>query len=215
MNNALALELFGYLGSLLILVSMIMTSVVKLRVINLIGSAVFASYAVLIHSYPTALLNVCLVAVNVYQLVKLRNTAGKNYEVRAVSAEEGFVRWFIDKYYDDIKKYFPSFEIDDPDATEGFAVFFENRAAGIMLGKKTDDRFDILLDYTMPAFRDCSVGEYLYGIMPSCGIRHLSCRSDCLAHIEYMEKMGFVSAGDGTYLKKDLDSRDKEALSGL
>ena len=41
MNGALALELFGYLGSLLILVSMLMTSVVKLRIINLIGSAIF------------------------------------------------------------------------------------------------------------------------------------------------------------------------------
>ena len=50
MNQALALELFGYLGSFLVLISMLMTSVVRLRIINLIGSAIFAAYAILIRS---------------------------------------------------------------------------------------------------------------------------------------------------------------------
>ena len=59
MSASLALELFGYLGSVLVLVSMLMTSVVRLRIINLIGSAIFATYAILIRSYPTALLNGC------------------------------------------------------------------------------------------------------------------------------------------------------------
>ena len=44
MNSAMALELVGYLGSVLVLISMLMTSVVRLRVINLIGSAIFAAY---------------------------------------------------------------------------------------------------------------------------------------------------------------------------
>ena len=47
MKAAMALELVGYLGSFLVLVSMLMTSVVRLRVINLIGSAVFTVYAIL------------------------------------------------------------------------------------------------------------------------------------------------------------------------
>ena len=35
------IELVGYLGSALVVVSMLMTSVVKLRVVNTIGSAIF------------------------------------------------------------------------------------------------------------------------------------------------------------------------------
>ena len=38
MDTATIIELIGYLGSVLVLVSMLMTSVVRLRVINLIGS---------------------------------------------------------------------------------------------------------------------------------------------------------------------------------
>ena len=54
MTTQMIFELIGYLGSVLVIVSMLMTSVVKLRVINTIGSVIFAVYALLIHSYPTA-----------------------------------------------------------------------------------------------------------------------------------------------------------------
>ena len=39
------IELIGYLGSALVVASMLMSSVVKLRVINTIGSGIFAAYA--------------------------------------------------------------------------------------------------------------------------------------------------------------------------
>lgn len=42
------LELVGYFASLLVLVSLLMTSVVKLRVINMVGSLIFAIYALCI-----------------------------------------------------------------------------------------------------------------------------------------------------------------------
>ena len=54
MNDHMMLELVGYFASLLVLISLLMTSVVKLRVINMIGSLIFAVYALLICSYPTA-----------------------------------------------------------------------------------------------------------------------------------------------------------------
>lgn len=38
-------EMIGYLGSILVVVSMLMSSVVKLRVINTIGDGIFAAYA--------------------------------------------------------------------------------------------------------------------------------------------------------------------------
>ena len=44
------IEMLGYLGSALVVASMLMSSVVKLRVINTIGSGIFAVYALIIHS---------------------------------------------------------------------------------------------------------------------------------------------------------------------
>ena len=66
MNTKFLIEAFGYLGSFLVLVSMLMTSVVKLRIINTIGSLIFTVYAFIIKSYPTAFMNLCLVLINVH-----------------------------------------------------------------------------------------------------------------------------------------------------
>lgn len=201
MNTELALDLLGYLGSVLILVSMLMTSVVRLRVINIIGSAIFAVYALLIRSYPTAFLNACLVGVNVYQLIRLKRTAGKSYELQRLSAGDGFAEWFTSKYSDDIKRYFPNAEAEGVSGAEGFAVLLDDKAAGILLGTRRGESFDILLDYTTPAHRDCSVGRYLFGRLPALGITELTCSCASPEHAAYMEKMGFALRENGVYVK--------------
>lgn len=202
MNGAIALELFGYLGSFLVLISMLMTSVVRLRVINLIGSAIFAAYAILIRSYPTALLNGCLVGVNVYQLLRLRRASGKSYEIQPLAAGEGFADWFLRRCRDDILRYFPALDFEQAGKAEGFAVFYDDQAAGLLLGERKGERFEILLDYSTPSFRDCSVGDFLYASLPERGVTSLSGIADSPEHVAYMEKMGFVRREDGSFCKQ-------------
>ena len=202
MNSAMALELVGYLGSVLVLISMLMTSVVRLRVINLIGSAVFTTYAILIRSYPTAFLNGCLVGVNIYQLLRLSRSAGKSYDFRPVGGGESFPAWFLERYRDDIARYFPAVDLERAKRAEGYAVFYDDQAAGVLLGQRNGENFEILLDYSTPSFRDCSLGAYLYGVLPGCGVARLSCDADTPAHVAYMEKMGFVRREDGSYVKE-------------
>ena len=50
MENYAIIEI---VGSILVIISMLMSSVIKLRIINSIGCSVFAVYAIIIHSYPT------------------------------------------------------------------------------------------------------------------------------------------------------------------
>ena len=45
MSTALMIEIFGYIGCIFVIISMLMTSVVKLRVINTVGSSISAVYA--------------------------------------------------------------------------------------------------------------------------------------------------------------------------
>ena len=201
MNAALALELFGYLGSFLVLVSMLMTSVVRLRVINLIGSAIFASYAVMIHSFPTALLNGCLVGINIYHLLRLHRSAGKSYELQPLNGGEGYVAWFLHMYGEDIKRFFPAFDPALAKHAEGYGVFYENQAAGLLLGHRKDTAFEIMLDYSTPTFRDSSVGAYLYEELAGQGLTRLVCAADSPEHAQYMEKMGFQKQSNQTYVK--------------
>ena len=101
MNTGTIIEAVGYLGSALVLVSFLMASVVKLRVVNSVGSAIFAVYALIIHSYPTAIMNICLLLINIYYLWKLRKTAPE-YRMVTLSPGEGYVRFFLDSHREDI-----------------------------------------------------------------------------------------------------------------
>ena len=88
------IEMIGYLGSALVVASMLMSSVVKLRVINTIGSGIFAAYALMIHSYPTALMNICLVGINVYNLVKL-NQKEQNYTLVEAARGDALLAYLL------------------------------------------------------------------------------------------------------------------------
>ncbi len=199
--SSTALELFGYLGSLLVLVSMLMSSVVRLRVINMIGSAIFATYAILIRSYPTAFLNACLVGVNLYHLIRIHRSLNRNYLVQPLGAGEGFTAWFVDRYRDDIRRFFPAFDPAQAKELRGYAVFHENICAGLLLGTLEADTFEIALDYAVRNFRDHSVGNYLYDELAAAGVARLRCVSDASEHVRYMEKQGFVRCEDGSYVK--------------
>ena len=61
-------ELIGYVASALVVVSLAMTSVVRLRAISLVGSVAFVVYGVLIESVPIMVTNVAIAALNVWFL---------------------------------------------------------------------------------------------------------------------------------------------------
>ena len=195
------IELIGYLGSALVVVSMLMSSVVKLRVVNTIGSAIFAAYALLIHSYPTALMNACLVGINVWNLLKLRRKE-QSYDLVDGKREDSLLRYLLDYYREDIQRYFPGFSADCA-ADRAYIVFCCGTPAGVLLG--TDDgqgTLTVLLDYSTPTYRDCSIGAYLYPKLPSRGIHTLVFgEGGSQAHAAYLTKMGFVKE-NGAYVKR-------------
>lgn len=66
------LEIFGYIGSGLILLSMMMTSVEKLRWFNISGSVISIIYGAVTGAWPMVFLNVGTITINVVQIVRLR-----------------------------------------------------------------------------------------------------------------------------------------------
>ncbi len=202
MNASMLIEMVGYLGSMLVVVSMLMSSVIKLRVINTIGSGIFCVYALIIHSYPTALMNLFLVAINVYNLVKLSKKE-QNYDLVEMKSDDGLLGYILDYYRMDIEKFFPGFSKENPETDRAYMVCLNGDPAGVMLGKEREEGVvDVTLDYSVPAYRDCSVGAYLYSKLPAKGIRTLVySEEESKAHGTYLEKMGFVRE-NGAYVKK-------------
>ena len=63
------LEIFGYIGTALVILSMTMKSINKLRILNISGAIISAIYSAIIMAWPVVLLNVALTGINVYQLI--------------------------------------------------------------------------------------------------------------------------------------------------
>jgi hypothetical protein len=65
------LEIYGYLGSALIAISLMMSDIRKLRWINLVGAGSFASYGLLINAWPVVILNGFIVLIDIVHLWQL------------------------------------------------------------------------------------------------------------------------------------------------
>ena len=64
------LEIFGYIGTALVIISMTMKSLNKLRVVNICGAVISAIYSALISAWPIVLLNVTLATINSYHVIR-------------------------------------------------------------------------------------------------------------------------------------------------
>lgn len=196
MDKTMLLELFGYVGSALVVVSLLMTSVIKLRVLNLAGSIISGTYALIIGSFPLALMNGCLIIINVYNLYKLLNSK-QEYELIETKAEDTFTAYFLEHYRTDIDKYFPEFRFDPSETDIAYLMCCHADPAGILLGKRrTETEIEIALEYTTPMFRDCSAGNYLYTELAKRGIKKLYFKNPGEKHKEYLLKMGYRCSGE-------------------
>ena len=71
------IEWVGYAASIMIAISLIMTNIVKLRIINSIGCILFAIYGFTVKAYPVGIINAFIFFVNSYYLYKMYKEGNK------------------------------------------------------------------------------------------------------------------------------------------
>ncbi|MCR5402984.1 MAG: YgjV family protein [Butyrivibrio sp.] len=203
MNTNVIIEAIGYTGSALVLVSFLMVSVVKLRIVNTIGSIIFTVYAFIIHSYPTAIMNICLVLINIYHLIKLSNTKtdSRTYDLVNVSPDDSMLKYTLSRSESDILKSFPGMSMDFSGANSAYMICHEGNPAGIFIGVLGENgSMEILLDYSLPEYRDFSIGQFLFSKLPQEGIHTLTFRGPDDNHKDYLSKYEFAKRGS-QYIK--------------
>lgn len=72
------IEWIGYSASLFIVISLTMTSIVKLRIINSIGCFLFVVYGIYVKAYPVAISNALIIIINIYNLYNIYKYKEKN-----------------------------------------------------------------------------------------------------------------------------------------
>lgn len=80
------IELYGYLGSLLIAVSLMMSNLKWLRWLNMIGAGIFSTYGLVIAAWPVAILNGFIVLINAVHLYQHYRKAQKAYSTELLGS---------------------------------------------------------------------------------------------------------------------------------
>lgn len=200
--NLPLIEWIGYLASLLILISLMLSSILKLRLVNLIGAAIFSFYGFFIGSLPVGIMNFVIAITNIYYLYHLYSHK-ERFDIIEVKSDSAYLQKFIDHYHGDILKFFPDFSnLEDSDII--LLVFRDLKPAGAFIGISRDEKeLEIKLDYVTPQYRDCKLGSYIYNkfsdFFKQKGYKVLTCHTNINTHQKYLKKMGFASEGKNTF----------------
>ncbi|MGI2853722.1 YgjV family protein [Shewanella algae] len=73
-------EWVGYLASVLVAISLMMSNIKKLRWWNLLGAVLFVAYGMAIGAYPVALVNFFIALIDIYYLIRLYRYPQSNSE---------------------------------------------------------------------------------------------------------------------------------------
>jgi len=191
-------EAVGYVASALVVLSLTMTSVVRLRSISLIGSVIFGVYGALISSVPIMMTNTAIAGINIWFL---RAELGNRRDLGAVliDARSPFLVDFVHFHLDDIHRFQPSFEMPEHEAI-CILLTREGLPAGALIGTRRDHELDIALDYVLRAYRDSRLGHWLFGrgsgVFRANGITRLVSAQGDEVHRAYLERMGFHRDGE-------------------
>lgn len=185
------LDLFGYLASVVILISLTMSSIVRLRWINMIGGALFTVYGLMLHSMPTAFLNFGIVVIDIYYLVKLYQKK-ESFKIIEANKDSELLTYFYETNGKELKEYFGK------EKFEGERAFFmlrDNHTAGILVGSVAEGNLTVDADFVTAEYRDFKLGKYFFNENPEelkkRGIKKVLSKPIHEKHREYLEKIGF------------------------
>jgi GNAT superfamily N-acetyltransferase len=200
------LEWLGYVASLIVLISLLMSSVKRLRWINLAGSLLFAVYGFLIGALPVGFMNAGIVMINVFYLVQMY--AKKDYFNLLPIKEASYYDHFMNSHITDMRSFMDVENHLEDDKYVKIFILRNTVPAGVVVGIAKDKKtFEILVDYVTPAYRDFKIGKFLYedqkDYFINQGYQTLITKPGNLKHQSYLKKMGFVSK-DNEYFFKEI-----------
>jgi hypothetical protein len=198
------LDWFGYAASVVILVSLTMSSIVKLRWINLAGGVMFSAFGFLIGSIPTGALNLGIAIIDIYYLWRIY-TAKDHLAIVEADLGSGYFNHFWDLNRSDIESIFGDVRLTGSE--RAFYFLRNNNTAGLLIGHESEPGvFCIDIDYVSRPYRDLKIGQHFFvesrisAVLPK--MDRLRTTAESGIHERYLKVLGFSStASPGVYEK--------------
>ncbi len=194
-NTQMIYEWLGYFASVLVVLSLMMSSIIYLRWINLAGAALMSLYGFLINALPVGFLNLFIVFIDLYYLRRIYFT-NDYFSILKIRPNSYYLNEFLTFYKGEIAKYIPSFKFNEQEIDVSFFILRNMVPAGLVLGKKTDNNtLEIILDFVIPEYRDFKIGHFLFyknkDFFKELKVNRVVAKTCVPFHIKYLQKMGF------------------------
>lgn len=197
------LDAIGWLGSALLVYSVMQARVLRFRVLNLGACIVLTGYNAALEIWPMVAMNIALMLINLWHirtLVATRHDAA-SYAVLEVGGQDSYLRHVLAVHAADIAKFQPDLAFDGTGPGDhAFVVQRGDETVGVVLIRVDGTQALVLLDYVTPRYRDFSPGEFVWrhsNVLAGRGITTVITSPKMVG--AYYERLGFSPRPDGSY----------------
>lgn len=194
------LQALGWIGSAVLVISLLQTRVMRFRVLNLASCVVLIVFNAAIGVWPMAAMNVVLVGINIWAITRLLRDRhdSRAYDAVAIGTGEPLLRHLLARHAADVAAFNPDLPADvGALADHAFVVSTGDQVVGIVLSKDGAQEGEqlVVLDYVLPAFRDFTPGEFVFrpdGPFAALGTRRVVASPGMTSSERYLRAIGFV-----------------------
>jgi len=195
----IALEAIGWIGSAIVVWSMMQQRILRLRLYNLIGCLIQVLYNGVLGVWPVVALNVVLALVQVVNLTRLLRGRDDpaSYAVAAVQAQGPLLGQLLERHREDIARFQPGFTGPSQDADAYVVLSGDELVGAVVVHDAGEGLAQIELDYVTKKYRDLSPGRFVFrrsGVLAERGYRAVASAPDVVE--PYYEQVGFRREGD-------------------
>ena len=203
------LEVGGWAGSILVVLSLTQARVLRFRWLNLAGSAIATAYNAIVGIWPFVAMNGAICLINIYWLYRLNRErhSPTAYDVVTVAPDDAYLRHLLRFNADDMAQCAPNFSPESVDADcLVFLVVRGDETVGVVCLRPTGTTGEalVLLDWVNARFRDFTPGEFVYrqsGIFAAHHLTNLKAVNPPPKQQAYFQRMGFQPTPDGWCLE--------------
>lgn len=196
--SPVTIEIIGYVASILIVASLAMTSVLKLRTLSLAGSIAYVVYGVLLGAWPIVIANGIIAVLNIWNIHR-ELTSRDGLGVSPIGTDVAYLTDFLTSHQDDIDKFQPGVGIETGD--RAWLFLKEGLPVGVLLGVVDGPDLKVKLDYVRPPYRDFKLGAWLFGDgfkkLGLSGVKRIVANPGTAEHRRYLLGIGFADDGSG------------------
>ncbi len=188
-------QVLGWVGTAVLVWSLLQTQVLRLRVLNTIGALLLLVFNAIIEVWPMVTLNAVIVAINLWHIWRLRGPiTATGYDLLEVDPQDDYLRHVLRVHEEDILRFNPGFLWDPAGGGYALLLLRGNETVGVVLLRQLGATVArVELDYVTRRYRDFAPGRFLYRTtwFAEHGIRRLLANEDMDGFDDYFTKMGF------------------------